>query len=52
MKKLTLFLIVTLFLLVGCTTKKKESIEGVWQMVSAKRIDDSGYLSSNNVNVL
>jgi len=47
MRKLTLFLIVTLFLLVGCTTKKKESIEGVWQMVSAKWIDDSGYLTSD-----
>ena len=47
MKKPTLFLIVTLFLLVGCTTKKKESIEGVWQMVSAKWIDDSGYLTND-----
>ncbi len=47
MKKLTLFLIVTLFLFVGCTTKKKESIEGVWQMVSAKWIDDSGFLTDD-----
>ena len=47
MKKLTLFLIGALFLLVGCTTKKKESIEGVWQMVSAKWIDDSGFLSKD-----
>ena len=35
MKKLTFILIATLFLLLGCTTEKKESIEGVWQMVSA-----------------
>ena len=47
MKKLTLFLIVTLFLFVGCTTKKNESIEGVWQMVSAKWIDDSGFITAD-----
>jgi len=42
-----MFLIVALFLLVGCTTKEKESIEGVWQMVSAKWIDDSGFLTND-----
>lgn len=47
MKKLTLFFIVAIFIIAGCTTKKKESIEGVWQMVSAKWIDDSGYLSDD-----
>jgi len=47
MKKQTLFLIVTIFFCVGCTTKKKDSIEGVWQMVSAKWIDDSGFITDD-----
>jgi len=47
MKKLTLFLIVTLFFFVGCTNKKKDSIEGVWQMVSAYWFDSD----SINYNV-
>jgi len=43
MKKLTLNLIIALFLFIGCTTEKNEDIEGVWKMISAVWVADSSH---------